>query len=195
MYYKIISILFMALIFNACSIKEVPAMKVYTLSVPAVKASLNGRYRQKIIKISYPTALNEKLSNKINYSYSLLDRGEYLHSVWSNNLSKLLQGSIVQILMDSKLFSVVVSSKSNIKDDYRLESSIFDFSHHVRGGKSYAIMSIHCILINVDSGKFEKEKRFSYIVDTKTTDARGYVEATNVIMSKFAKDLVKWLEK
>jgi len=192
---KLSYILLFAFILSACSMKKIPAMTVYTIVVPTIKPVTNSKYSKKIMKVSYPIALNEKLNNKINYSYSLLDKGEYLHSIWSNNLSKILQGNIIQVLIESRLFDVVVPSKSNIKDDYRLESTVFDFSHHVRGDRSYAIVSIHCILINIDSGELKKDKRFSYKVDTKTTDARGYVEANNIIMSKFSTDLIRWLAK
>ena len=187
--------LLLLFILSACSMKQVPAMTVYTISVPTIKPVINSKYRNKVMKVSYPIALNEKLNNKINYSYSLLDKGEYLHSVWSNHLSKILQGNIVQVLMQSKLFDVVVPSKSNINDDYRLENTVFDFSHHVRGTKSYAIVFIHSILIDAKTGKLIKDKRFSYKVNTKTTNAKGYVEANNIIMSKFSNDLVKWLSK
>jgi len=173
--------------------KEAPVMKTYTLVPPTVSASSHGQYSNKILKVSYPLALKEKLNNKIHYSYSLTDRGEYLNSQWSNDAGKLLQGSMITILTQSKRFKVVLPFASDVEENLRLESSIFDFSHHVRGDASYAIVSIQCTLMNAETGKLIKAKRFSYKEYTTTTNAKGYVEATNRIMGKLSRDLVNWL--
>ncbi len=116
-----------------------------------------------------------------------------MNSRWSNDFAKLFQGSIVQILMQSNLFKVVVPYSSNVRDNYRLEITIFDISHHVRGEASYAIFSIHCTLINTQTGELEKNRRFVYKQNTVTTDSRGYIDANNIIMTKFSIDLIKWL--
>jgi len=181
------------LLFSGCSMKEAPVMKVYTLVTPAVSSVSSGQYRNKILKVSYPLALKEELSDGITYSYARSDRGEYLNSRWSNDAGKLLQGSMIQILTQSRLFKVVLPFSSSVEENLRLESSIFDFSHHVRGESSYAMVSIQCTLMDVETGKLLKTRNFSYKEATATTDARGYVEATNRILAKFSRDLIAWL--
>ncbi len=181
-------------ILSACSMKEAPVMKVYSFATPTVlEVSNNGYHKDKVLKVSYPVALKENLSSKMNYSYSLYDRGEYLNSRWSNNIIKLLQGSMVVSLSQSNLFRVVVPFASDVEENFRLESTIFDFSHHVRGDKSYAIVTLQCTLIDAQTGKLLKVKRFSYKEHTTTTNAKGYAEATNRIMENFSHDLVRWL--
>ena len=179
--------------FSACSIKEAPVMKVYSLLTPTVTATNHGRYSNKILKVSYPHVLKEKLNNKMYYSYSLSEQGTYLNSRWSNDLGKLLQGSMITVLAQSGLFKVVVPFSSDVDEDFRLESTIFDFSHHVRGEASYAVVSIQSTIVSAETGKLLKVKQFSYKEYTQTTDARGYAEATNRIMSKFSRDLLYWL--
>ncbi|AKF25155.1 hypothetical protein YH65_06925 [Sulfurovum lithotrophicum] len=181
------------LLLNGCSFKEAPVMKVYTLVTPAVSAVPSAQYRNKILKVSYPVALNEKLADEMHYSYSLTDRGSYLNSRWSNDAGRLLQGNIIQTLSHAKLFKVVVPYMSDVKENLRLEATVFDFSHHVRGEASYAVVSIQFTLMNAETGKLIKAKRFSYREPTPTIDARGYVEATNRIMAKLSKDLIHWL--
>lgn len=178
---------------SACSMKEAPVMKTYTLVVPTVTPLTSSPYKNKVLKVSYPLILKEKLNDKMHYSYSLSDRGVYLNSRWSNDLGKLLQGSMIHVLTQSRLFKVVLPFASNVEEGLRLESSIFDFSHHVRGEASYAIVSIQYTLMNAQTGKLIKTKRFFYKEHTTTTDAKGYVEATNKIMSRLSRDLLVWL--
>lgn len=173
--------------------KEAPVMKTYTFALPNVTPLSYGQYRNKILKVSYPLTLKEKLNDKMHYSYSLSDRGEYMNSRWSNDAGKLLQGSMISVLTQSNIFKVVLPFASDVEENLRMESSIFDFSHHVRGDTSYAIVSIQYTLMNAETGKLIKTKRFNYKEHTTTTDARGYVEATNKIMSRLSRDLVVWL--
>ena len=129
----------------------------------------------------------------MHYSYSLLDRGAYLNSRWSNDVGRLLQGNVIQILSQARLFKVVVPYASDVEENLRLEATVFDCSHHVRGEASYAVVSIQFTLMNAETGKLVKARRFSYREATPTVDAKGYVEATNRIMAKLARDLIAWL--
>ena len=182
-----------AVFLGGCSMKEAAPMKVYTLATPSVTPASYGQYRNKILKVSYPIALKEKLTDGISYSYTETDRGEYMNSRWSNNAGRLLQGSMIQLLTQSRLFKVVLPFSSDVEENLRLESTIFDFSHHVRGEASYAVFSVQCTLMNAETGKLIKAKRFTYREATTTKDARGYVEAVNRIMAKFGRDMTHWL--
>ncbi|MCD6212488.1 MAG: membrane integrity-associated transporter subunit PqiC [Sulfurovum sp.] len=178
---------------SGCSLKEAAPLKVYTLNSGNVAPVAYSDYRNKTIKVSYPQALKEKLSNGMSYSYSSSERGEYQNSQWSNNVGKLIQGNIIQILVQSRIFKAVLPYESTAGEDLRLESTVFDFSHYVRGEASYAIVSIQFSLINTDSGKLIKTKRFTYKENTQTLNARGYVEASNRAMARLSRDLVEWL--
>ena len=181
------------LILSGCSLKEAAPLKVYTLDAGSVAAVSHSNHRGQTIKVSYPQVLKDTLTNGMAYSYSSSERGVYQNSQWSNNAGKLIQGNIIQILTQSRIFKAVLPYESTAGEDLRLESIVFDFSHHVRGDSSFAIVSIQMNLINTDSGKLIKTKRFSYREHTQTLDARGYVEATNRAMSRFSRDLVAWL--
>jgi cholesterol transport system auxiliary component len=180
-------------VLSGCSLKEAAPLKVYTLDSGNVTPVAYSNYRNKTIKVSYPQTLKEKLTNGMAYSYSSSERGEYLNSQWSNNAGKLIQGNIIQVLVQSRIFKAVLPYESTAGEDLRLESTVFAFSHHVRGEASYAIVSIQFSLINTDSGQLIKTKRFSYKENTQTLNARGYVEATNRAMARLSRDLVEWL--
>ena len=178
---------------SGCSTKQAP-LKVYTLHISAdIKTVPSSKFRYKSIKVAYPQSLKEKMSQKMRYSYSSAEQGNYQNSQWSNNIGKLLQGTFIEVLDRSRLFKSVLPYTSTVQEDYRLESTIFAFSHHVRGEESHAIVSVQFLLISTDSGKLVKSKRFSYKVPTKTKDANGYVEATNEAVGRLSGDLVRWL--
>ena len=170
-----------------------PALKVYSLDVASVDAVQSSQYRNKSIKVVYPQGLKDKISQKMHFSYSSIDRGTYQNSEWSNTMTKLLQGTLIEVLDESKLFKAVLSDTSTAREDYRLESNIFAFEHKVRGEASHAIVSIQFNLISVETGRMARSKRFTYLEPTSTTDAKGYVVATNRALSKLGQDLVTWL--
>lgn len=181
------------LLLSGCSFKKAPVMKVYTLASPSVVSVPSSQYRNKILKVAYPVAVNEKLGDGMQYSYSLTERGAYLNSRWANNAGRLLQGNIIQTLSQARLFKVVVPYTSDLDENLRLEAMVFDFSHHVGRDASYAVVSIQFTLINAETGKLLKARRFSYREATTTTDSKGYAEATNRIMANLSHDLIAWL--
>ncbi len=170
-----------------------PALKVYSLDIPAVGAVHSSTYKNKSIKVAYPQSLKDQISQKMNFSYSSSDRGSYQNSEWSNNVSKLLQGTFIETLDSSRIFKAVLFDTSTAKEDYRLESTVFAFNHSVRDTESYALVSVQFNLIDTNTGRLVKSKRFSYRETTPTVDAQGYVTATNVAVERLSKDLVMWL--
>jgi cholesterol transport system auxiliary component len=180
-------------ILSACSSNEATPIKVYTLNIGNITPASHSSHRNQSIKVAYPQTLKDKLTNNMSYSYSSSERGDYLNSQWANNTGKLIQGNIIQALVQSNLFKAVLPYTSTANEDLRLESTIFDFSHHVRGKASYAVVSIQFNLIDTYSGNLIKTKRFSYKENTQTLDAKGYVEASNKAMRRLAQDLIIWL--
>jgi len=172
---------------------QAPVLKVYSLDVPKVQKVTYSSYKQKVVKVSFPQSLREQMSQKMNFSYSHNDYGTYMNSEWSNHMSKLLQGTVIDVLDSSKLFKAVLPDTTTLKVNYRLESNIFAFEHQVRGQSSHSIISIQFTLIDADTGKLVKSKRFSYKEATPSKDAQGYASATNSAMDRLSKDLVEWL--
>ncbi len=173
---------------------QAPTMKIYSLDVPKIIAVSASPYKTKVVKVTFPYSLREQVTEKMNFSYSDSDYGTYLNSEWSNNMSKLLQGTIIDVLSNSKLFKAVLADTSTLKENYRLESNIFTFEHRVRGKDSYADVSMQFTLIDADTGKLVKSKRFSYTEPTPTVDAKGYAIATNRVMHRLSQDLVAWIK-
>ncbi|GIT99685.1 hypothetical protein TSL6_01920 [Sulfurovum sp. TSL6] len=173
---------------------KAPVINVYSLNIPQVQTETARAYKDKSIKVTFPQSIKEPLSEKMLFSYTTNDRGTYQNSQWSNHMSRILQGTFIEVLDNSRLFKVVLSDMSTLEENYRLESNIFDFEHQVRGRVSYAVVSIQFTLINADTGRLVKSKRFSYQEPTPTTDAKGYALATNKAIIQLSQDLLEWLK-
>ena len=189
---KQIIVICMLVLFGGCSSTQ-PPLKIYTLKAESVPHSPSKQYHTKILKVAYTGSIKERFSDMMHFSYSSAEQGEYQNSQWSNDVGMLLQGVLVEALSSSGLFKTVLSYNSSVAEDYRLESTLFAFSHSIRGTYSYAVVSIQFNLIDIQSGRLLKSRRFSYREDTETTDAKGYVEATNRIMTKLSRDLLQWI--
>lgn len=181
------------LFLQGCSAKQSP-VNVYTLHGDTNIKAYSYKFKYKTIKVAYPQSLKEKMGQDMQFSYSDAEQGSYQNSEWSNTVGQLLQGIFIQTLQQSGLFEGVASYVSTVQEDYRLESTVFDFSHRVRGSASDAIVSVQFSLIDTDSGKMVKSKLFSYVIPTATTDAKGYVDATNTALGMLSRDLIVWLE-
>ena len=181
------------LMFVVLGCTKAPVLAVYSFELTPIPMVAHSKYRHKTIKVTYPKSLKESVSQKMHFSYSYNERGLYQNSEWSNNISKLLQGTFIEVLSDAKLFKAVLFDTSTAHEDYRLESTIFAFEHRVRGASSTAVISIQFTLIDTNTGNLIKSKRFSYAEPTPSIDAKGYAMATNVIMSRLSSDLIGWL--
>lgn len=177
-----------------CSMKEAP-LHLYTLESPhSIHPVSSSKYALQSIEVAYPEALKERIDAKMHFSYSDSQEGTYQNSQWSNDIGKLIQGTVMQSLDESRLFKGVVSHVSSADAEYRLESTVFAFSHRVRGSESKAVVSIQFALVSSKTGKLVKSKRFSYAEPTLTTNAAGYAAASNKAMERLSNDLIVWLK-
>jgi len=183
---------FIILLIFGCT--KAPVLDVYSFDLTTVPVVSHSKYRNKSIKLTYPKSLKESVTQKMRFSYSYNDRGLYQNSEWSNNISKLLQGTFIEVLSNAKLFKAVLFDTSTVHEDYRLESTIFAFEHRVRGTLSTAFISIQFTLIDTNTGHLIKSKRFSYSEPTQSIDAKGYAFATNRALTRLSKDLIHWMK-
>jgi len=191
---EILASLLMILFLGGCTFKDAPPVRTYTLDAGEVATVTASAYAHKVLKVAYPQTLKEKMTNKIPFSYGMGENGVYQNSEWSNTLPKLLQGSVIASLQQSGMFKAVLPYGSTVEEDLRLESIIYDFSHHIRGERSYAVVSVQFSLIDTRSGKLIGSKRFSYRENTPTLNAEGYVKASNRAMHRLVQDLILWLK-
>ncbi len=172
---------------------ESPPMHHYTLITPTPKVIPHPSHTHQSLKVLYPRSLKSQAGVAMHYHYSGEESGVYLHSAWSNDIGKLLEGSLIEALSRSGVFGAVVSYHSTLETTYRLESTLYALEHRIRGEASYAILSVECRLIDAREGGLVKSRRFSYQVPTTQTNAKGYAEATNHALARFVEELLAWL--
>jgi len=183
------------LLLGGCSMKS-SEMKTYGLNPDLNFSKLPyAVYRDKSVKIAYPTNIKGKSSSSIYFSYSKIDEGKYQNAIWTSSNGQLLINSIIRSLEKGGVFKTVIDYTSLGNTDYLLESEVYDFYHKVRKGVSVSVLSIRFDLIDTDYNHLVKSKRFTYEVPTQTVDALGYVKATNIALDKMSLDLVKWLAR
>ena len=183
------------LLLSGCAMKS-SEMKTYGLNPDLNFSKLpHAVYRDKSVKIAYPTNIKGKSSSSIYFSYSKIDEGKYQNAIWTSSNGQLLINSIIRSLEKGGVFKTVIDYTSLGNTDYLLESEVYDFYHKVRKGVSVSVLSIRFDLIDTDYNRLVKSKRFTYEVPTQTVDALGYVKATNIALDKMSLDLVRWLAK
>jgi len=178
-----------------CSTKT-EAIKRYSLN-PSIKIDRYraSKYKNRSVKIAYPTSIRGLITKKIRYSYNDLEDGSYNNSRWSSSSSKLLMNIFIKAIERSDIFNSVVEYTSLVDTEYLIESEIYEFEHKVRDKSSLAIVSIKFNLVDMSNNSLVKSRKFTYSIPTKTTDARGFVEATNIALSKITIDMLNWLRR
>lgn len=188
-----IAILTGALLLSGCAMKS-SELQTYSLNPDLNFSKLSHAvYRDKSIKIAYPTNIKGKTSSSIYFSYSKIQEGKYQNAIWNSSNSQLLINGIIRALEKGAVFKTVIDYTSLANTDYLLESEVYDFYHKVRKNLSVSVLSIRFDLIDTDYNRLVKSKKFTYEVPTQTVDALGYVKATNIALEKLTADLVKWL--
>ncbi|MEY3002195.1 MAG: hypothetical protein RLZZ428_570 [Pseudomonadota bacterium] len=192
---KKIIVFFAIVVFGivGCGTKT-PAIQSYSIALPKVDVHQESKYKHKTIKVAYPQSIKEPLSEKMAFSYSPQDRGVYQNSQWSNHMGRILQGTLIEALNKSQIFKVALSDTSALREEYKLESNVFDFEHQIRDKSSLAILSIQFTLIDAGTGKLVKTKRFDYQESTPWVNAKGYAIATEKMIAQLTQDLLTWLQ-
>jgi cholesterol transport system auxiliary component len=187
---KVVSLSFL-IFFLGCS---EATLNTYTLSPKVYKKVNSSKFASKTLRVEYPKGIEDTMGTKIYYKDNNLKESFYLYSQWSKSLNRIIMGAIVDILRQSNLFKEVVDYSSTADVDYILETSIYNFEHEIKADKSFAKVKIQVRLLNSINNKIIKSKLFEYLIPCKSTDAKGFVEASNKALEKFGEDLIIWLK-
>jgi len=170
-------------------------MTTYTLSPKVYKKVSYSKYQNRTLRVDYPKGIEESMGSKIYYQDSNLQESYYLYSQWSKSLNRILMGVLVDTLQNSNLFKRVVDYSSTAEVDLILETSIYKFEHKIEPNSSFANIEIEVRLLNANSNQVIKSKIFKYQTPCTSTDARGFIEASNRSMESFGRDLISFLQR
>jgi len=182
-----------AMTLNGC-FSEAEPYTSYTLSTPlSITQAHHSAFSDKSLTVGYPKAISHSASSHLFYQREN-QSGYYLYSEWSQPLSRLLSGILLETMEQSKLFPMVVDYSSSSQTDYLLETTIYRFVHNVSGHTSTAVIDLRTNLIDQSSSSIIKSKHFVYRIPC-AANAQGFVEAAQKAMNRFGRDLPNWLAR
>jgi ABC-type uncharacterized transport system auxiliary subunit len=187
---KSIFIIVLIWFISGCGTTLAP-MQEYTLTTPTPPHNISKIHKS--ITIAMPRFLRNQNSRHIYYSYNQTKPNSYLNAQYSDMLSKVLYRSVYEYIDSAMVFDNVLDYSSDLGSDLRLKLLVYDISHHIQNNQSYAHMSIKATLIDNQTAKVIKSKRFTYHIKASTINASGYIQALNSANSKFMSDLLRFV--
>lgn len=180
---------------TACISQSLPPANVYTISPewdnPTIKQSLSNEL---VIKLAPVRATQEFTGTQIFYKDSQYERNSYAYSRWNDSPVRLLLTLFHVGIENSGLFKAMVPSTSVSKADLLLESTLLEFSHHIKSNdRSEGVVRVRFYLIDNRSKRVISTKEFVSRVGAITENAHGGVDALNKATINIAKQLVNWL--
>jgi len=188
----IFSISFIFFLFSGCvSItKELPPQTTYNLTL---KNNIHkSKFFNKTIQVYESKTLPSLNSKAIIYSKKFRQE-KYALSKWSDKPTKMIQELIADYLTKQRSYKYVRTSNIKVDTDYDLVSELVSFKHIFTKIKSYANFSIRVYFTDNKTNKIYF-KNFLYNKPAPTNDAKGLVEAMNIVTNEFLFDLNSFIQ-
>ncbi|WP_456403831.1 ABC-type transport auxiliary lipoprotein family protein [Thiolapillus sp.] len=178
-----------------CATQTLPPVTEYTLSPELKPDSVSAQHLPLTIKLAPVAGSQIYATPDIYYVDDGYQRNPYAYSRWVDAPVRMLELVLQDGLVQSRLFKAVLPSSSALQTDLRLETTLYDFYHHVgEGGESEAVVRLGFYLIDAKKGKLLGSRRFSSRVPAASTNAQGGVAAINAAVAQMLPRLVSWLD-
>jgi len=192
---SIIFVLFCLL--AGCVSKTVPPASIYTISPEWDSSRAQEETEKKnstIIKMALVRGTRALTGTEILYTDAQYGRNSYAYSRWSDAPVRLLQILFHVALEKSGRFGAVVPPTSASEADLLLESTLYDFSHHINDdGTSDGVVRVRFYLIDNMTKTVTATKEFASRAPASSQNAQGAVSALNKAATNVARNLVSWL--
>jgi len=180
-----------------CVTKSVPPANIYTIS-PEWGGSRALSEREKksplIIKVAPVRATRALTGTEIIYTDARYNLNSYAYSRWSDAPVRLMQILFQVALEENGRFEAVVPSTSASEADLLLESTLYDFSHHINDdGTSDGVVRVRFYLVDNTTKAVTATKEFSSRVPASSQNAQSAAAALNKAAINVACALVSWL--
>ena len=184
-------------LFAGCATKNVPPASIYTISPEWDSSRAQEETEKKnstIIKIALVRGTRALTGTEILYTDAQYGWNSYAYSRWSDAPVRLLQILFQVALEESGRFGAVVPPASASEADLLLESTLFDFSHHIKDdGTSEGVVRVRFYVIDNTTKTVTATKEFVSKVPTSSQNAQSAASALNKAATNVARDLVAWL--
>ena len=180
-----------------CVTKSVVPAYIYTIAPVWGDSRARAETEKKsllIIKLAPVRGTRALTGTEIIYTDTRYSRNSYAYSRWSDAPVRLLQTLFQVALEESGRFGAVVPPASASEADLLLESTLFDFSHHIKDdGTSEGVVRVRFYVIDNTTKTVTATKEFVSKVPASSQNAQGAASALNKAATNVARNLVSWL--
>ena len=195
-------IIILCLLLSGCMGTKTPPADIYTISPPELRKTIVPiQERDKgegsmVVKLAAIRAARAFSGTEILYSHNRYAMNSYAYSRWTDAPARLLQLFFQVVLTDSGDVFTVLPSTSLARADCILESTLYDFSHHINSdGTSDGVIRIRFYLVDNSNKKVTATREFSSVVPVSSCNAMGAATALNKAALNVAGDLASWLSE
>jgi len=133
-------------------------------------------------------------THRIVYRDAPFERNTYVYHRWRTHPGNLVSHRLRQDLMNSGLFTAVLTTDNNLPCDYTLTGTVDEFFEWKEARSSRAVLSISVTLVGTDSDRMEDSIRFHNAYRIKESFARkdppALVEAMSRAMARLSKKIL-----
>jgi cholesterol transport system auxiliary component len=177
--------------------ENIPPADIYTISSEwngGIEPMQRIPVSDQFIKLTPIRATGALTGTEIIYTDVQYGRNSYAFSRWNDSPVRLLQTLFQVGLEQSGLFRAVIPSTSTAQAALLLESTLLNFSHQIKNGKtSEGIIRVRFYLIDNKSKRVKATREFVSRIPANSQNAQGAVVALNQAATSVAQDLVDWL--
>ncbi|ATX81404.1 cholesterol transport system auxiliary component [Mariprofundus ferrinatatus] len=179
---------------SGCATRNVPPADIYTISPERAENSQHPEPGQLIIKLAPMRTTRAFSGTEILYSDAEHALNSYAYSRWSDAPVRLLQVLFQLALEESGRFAAVIPATSASEAHLLLESTLYDFSHHIHAdGTSSGVIRARFYLIDYANKTVIATKEFISTVPAASKNAQSATAALNRAATNVARDYVAWL--
>ncbi len=181
-----------------CMFRSLPPVEIYTIEPVWSQGDPAQTARQEplILQLALVRGAESFTTTEILYTDRLNSQNSYAYSRWREPPVRSMQTLLEAALGESGLFRAVLPPTSVSRVDLLLESTLLDFSHHIREDKAAeGVVRMRFHLVNNSSKKVIAGTELVARKEAVSFDARGATAAINKAAVQVADDLVAWLSE
>jgi len=191
-----LSFILLSLLLGGCATQRVPPAAVYTLKpdFDAVTAPAGERRNSGLVLKLAPIRSGRPFTTtRMLYTKNGIEQNSFAYSRWSDSPVSMLQLQLTEGLNRSGLFKAVLPPATSIKSDLVLEGTLLDFSLHMDGERTAAVMEIRFLLLDRRHAKVLAGRLFRTRVPLQQASPAATAEALDQATRITLQQLTGWL--
>ena len=184
---------------TACATNNSQPINTYSIASSSFQSTAQQQPEQKgalIIKLAPLRSMPSLSGTSIQYSDSQHGHNSYAYSRWSDAPVKMLQVLFQQTLERTGQFAAVVSPTSALREDWLLEGTLYDFSHHLhKDGTSSGVIKVRFYLVDKTTKIVIATKELHAQEPATSQNAKAAVAGLSRAALAISHDLAQWLSE